>query len=102
MFQITDTVARPNNLLVQNTYSWQTPEDVLYYALNIARYTQFNFEADTCLISGRIEQNDPQWRILAKYFPNIKLSKRPPSYDYCHELDTLPLHAYFHLFSAQF
>ncbi|HMS51615.1 MAG: DUF3822 family protein [Sphingobacteriales bacterium] len=96
------TVARPNNLLVQNTYSWQTPEDVLYYALNIARYTQFNFEADTCLISGRIEQNDPQWRILAKYFPNIKLSKRPPSYDYCHELDTLPLHAYFHLFSAQF
>ena len=92
-------VIEGKNLLFYNTFNYQTPEDFIYYLLFVYEQLQVNPETIEAIFLGEIEKNSEIYTLTQKYIRTVKFGERSDNADYSYQLQTLPKHFYFTLFS---
>jgi Protein of unknown function (DUF3822) len=80
------TVERNGNWLLLQSYSYHTPEDVLYYILNSMQQLELTQEETTVYLQGMIDQQSALYDVLYLYILNLKLKDElqfsfPPATD---------------------
>ncbi len=86
-------------LLFYNTFNHHSAEDFIYYVLFACEQLQLNPENIELILLGEIERKSTLFTIAQKYIRNIKFGERKADVDYSYQLQTLPKHFYFTLFS---
>ncbi|RXK58052.1 DUF3822 family protein [Lacibacter luteus] len=69
------TAERAGKWLLLQSYSYQTPEDVLYYILNTMEQQQLSQEETTVLLQGYINQHSVLYDVLYNYILNLQLKE---------------------------
>lgn len=92
-------VTEGKNLLLYNSFTYQTSEDFIYYLLFACEQLKLNPEKLDLVILGEIERNSAIFSILHKYVRNISFGERSDSFEYSHVLNELPKHFYYNLFN---
>lgn len=93
-------LAEGKSLLFYNTFHYRTVEDFMYYLLFVCEQLQLNPENIETTFIGEIEKTSAYYTMAYKYIRNIKFGERNDSTDYAYQLQTLPKHFYFNLFSG--
>ena len=65
-------VTRANKLMMAQTFSYETPADVIYYLLDTCREFSFTQETVRVAISGLIDQQSGLYRELYNYFLHLR------------------------------
>jgi hypothetical protein len=68
-------VLKENTVLLAQTYSYATPEDVLYKLLKISSHFALPQEGVQILLSGMIEERSALFKEMYQYFLHIEFSK---------------------------
>lgn len=85
-----------------NTFQHHSAEDFMYYLLFACEQLQLNPENMEVVLLGEIERNSALYNVAQKYIRNLKFAERKVDIDYSYQLQTLPKHSYFTLFSNYF
>ena len=85
------TVERNGNWLMLQSYSYQTPEDVLYYLLNVMQQLDLSQEETTVYLQGMIDQHSALYDVLYSYILNLQL-KDELHYSFPTATDEHPVH----------
>jgi hypothetical protein len=85
------TVERNGNWLLLQSYSYQTPEDVLYYLLNVMQQLDLSQEETTVYLQGMIDQHSALYDVLYSYILNLQL-KDELHYSFPTATDEHPVH----------
>lgn len=80
------TIERNGNWLLLQSYSYHTPEDVLYYILNAMQQLDLTQEETTVYLQGMIDQHSALYDVLYLYILNLRLKDElkfsfPPATD---------------------
>jgi hypothetical protein len=86
-------------LFFYNTFNHHSAEDFIYYLLFSCEQLQLNPENIEIILLGEIEKNSALYAIAQKYIRNIRWGERKSNVDYSYQLQSLPKHYYFTLFS---
>lgn len=70
-------VFKENKLQLAQTYHFQVPEDVSYFALNICKQLQLNVKQVQIEVEGMIDLVSPLYVELEKYFLQVNTSANP-------------------------
>lgn len=92
-------VIEGKNLIFYNTFHHHSAEDFMYYLLFACEQLQLNPENMELVLLGEIERNSALYNLAQKYIRTIKFGERKGDVDYSYQLQTLPKHSYFTLFS---
>ncbi len=93
-------VVHNEKLLLVQVYEQNTPEDVLYYLLNILQQNNLRSEETTLELSGNIEIKTPLYENLKKVFPKISFENLEEEYAFVPDFDKYQKHyltPYFNL-----
>jgi hypothetical protein len=66
-------VVKNNQLLMSNTFSYETREDFIYYLLFSAEQLQLDPEEFELYLLGNIDENSPLYDVCYTYIKNLKL-----------------------------
>lgn len=69
------TAEQGGKWLLLQSYSYQTPEDVLYYILNTMQQLQLEQEETTVVLQGYINQHSALYDVLYSYILNLQLKE---------------------------
>ncbi len=65
-------IVKSSKLLLAQTYSYTTPEDVLYYLLKCCAYLDLSQQESSLQVSGLIDSDSALYKELNQYFLNIE------------------------------
>ncbi|SFJ35995.1 DUF3822 family protein [Myroides guanonis] len=68
-------VAKNSKLQLFNTYSYQTPEDFIYYLLFTYEQLQLNPDEHQLILFGTINKSDNRFKIAYEYIRNIEIKE---------------------------
>jgi len=88
-----------NKLVFNNTFTYITKEDLLYFVLFSFEQLKLSTENIEVILFGAIEKDDEYFNLLYDYIRNLKLGKRPHQFTFPIEFDSLAEHKYFGLFT---
>ena len=97
--KVTITFFRKNKLVFNNTFTYITKEDLLYFVLFSFEQLKLSTENIEVILFGAIEKDDEYFNLLYDYIRNLKLGKRPHQFNFPAEFDSLAEHKYFGLFT---
>ncbi len=83
-----------------NTFHYTTETDLLYYLLFVTEQLKINSEESPLYLSGRIENNSEQGRLLNTYFRFVELIPETNERRFTAVFDGAPLHHYFDLLNV--
>lgn len=86
------------DLLLYNTFAYQTNEDMLYYIINASHQMGLSLEEDHFIIYGEIEAGDVRHQLLEPYISHLELGQRPANKMYCTALDKISENQHLGLF----
>ncbi|GAB4334270.1 MAG: hypothetical protein OHK0038_11120 [Flammeovirgaceae bacterium] len=99
-----------NNLLVSilegeqlkfiNSFTFKSPNDLVYYLLLVAQEYKLNPEKEMLTIWGDINEKSPMADLVHSYFKNVVFGMRPEGLKFGFIFDELPNHQAFDIFSA--
>lgn len=69
------TVEKNGNWLLLQSYDYRTPEDVLYYLLNVMQQLGLSQEETTVYLQGMIDQRSALYDVLYNYILNLQLKE---------------------------
>ncbi|MBX7203232.1 MAG: DUF3822 family protein [Bacteroidia bacterium] len=101
-FYLDVIVLKDNKLLFCNTFSFQSPEDFIYFLLLVYDRLALDREQVALHLAGEIESGSAIYSQCFKYFRTLDFCQRQPAYPVPpagDTEDTLPEHAYFTLLS---
>jgi hypothetical protein len=87
-------VFKENKLLLCQTITYTTPEDVLYYLLKCCRQSGLSQQQTKVFLSGLIEQDSAVYRELYKYFINLEFESLSGEIKLTDALNIHPQHYY--------
>jgi Protein of unknown function (DUF3822) len=87
-------VFEKNKLLLAQTFSYNTPEDVLYYLLRCCRELNIPKDKVSLSLSGLIEKDSAVYRELYKYFIHIEFDNLYGQVKLSEALQVHPVHYY--------
>jgi hypothetical protein len=93
-------VIEGKNLVFYNTFNYYSPEDFIYYLLFSCEQLHLNPEKIELSLQGDIDRSSALYALIQKYIRTIKFAERSSGFEYSHQLQSLPLHAYFTLFNS--
>lgn len=96
-FQI--AVFNREQLLIWNTFEYQTAKGFLYFVLLIIQQLKMNVETAQVFIGGELTKESEIYQFLFAYIRNIEFLKRTSHYQFDSNFDLQPNHANFDLFS---
>jgi hypothetical protein len=85
-------VLNENQLQLLRSFSYSSPEDVLYYLLKICQQTGLSQQEVKIILSGLIEKDSTIFRELYKYFIHLEFEKLPGEISIAGELAECPQH----------
>lgn len=90
---------KDGQLLINQGYDYDTPEDVAWWLLNVV--TQWGLQAEELpvLVSGLVETQSPMFTEIQKYFLHVDLDQRPSLFQYDFSFDNYPQHFFSPIFS---
>ena len=97
--KVTITFFKENKLVFNNTFTYITKEDLLYFVLFSFEQLRLSTEKIEVILFGAIEKDDEYFNLLYDYIRNLKLGKRPHQFNFPAEFDSLAEHKYFGLFT---
>lgn len=83
---------RNGQLLLTQTFMYQTPEDAAYYLLLMCRQWSVNPSEMRLLVSGLLDTQSALCTELMKYFGNVEYESLPPEYEPNPVLEEFPPH----------
>ena len=92
-------VSENKKLLLLNSYSWQTNEDVLYFTLFVCEQLELNPDKFLLTVTGDIEERSALFKLLSKYIRNINIPEQPSSLSNAYPENDLPFHHYAMLYN---
>ncbi len=93
---------KENKLLLFNSYSFQSPEDFIYYPLFITEQFQLNTENLLVKVSGLINKEMNEFQMLWKYFQFVDFCGKDSRSEYSYRLDgEMNTHQFLTLFAAR-
>ena len=97
-----DVIASENGkLLLANVYTYQSPEDFIYFLLFAAEQLKLNPEKFELEISGEVEEKSAIAAIANKYVRNVKFADRQNG-RYSEGFSQFPKHYHYNLFALHF
>ena len=87
-------VLKGNKLKLAKTYSYSSPDDVLYYLLKVVHQLGLSQQETILFLSGLIEKDSAVYRELYKYFINVEFDSLSGDVKLSKELTTHPDHYY--------
>jgi hypothetical protein len=97
-----DVVASENGkLLLANVYTYQSPEDFIYFLLFAAEQLKLNPEKFELEISGEVEEKSAISAIAGKYIRHVKFADRQNG-RYAEGFNQFPKHFHYNLFALHF
>jgi Protein of unknown function (DUF3822) len=89
------------NLVFANSYTFKTPQDVLYFLLNV--YEQFKLSpALTPLsMSGTLTESSDIFKFVFRYIANVQFLSFPSYFRLGQQFTGIPPHFYFDLFAVK-
>lgn len=85
------TVEKNGRWLLLQSYSYHTPEDVLYYILNAMEQLGLSQEETTVYVQGMIDQRSALYDVLYNYILNLQL-KNELEFQFPETTDEQPIH----------
>ncbi len=92
-------VTRGRMLLLYNTFSYDSAEELVYYVLFVCEQLHLNPDHIMVQCIGAIKETDTAYQIAKKYIRNIFLASRPETYEYSDSFNEFPEPLHFNLFS---
>ncbi len=83
-----------------NTFKYDNPEDVIYYALSVMQ--EFDVKASAAAISfyGDVVKDSAVYKNAEKYISEVSLGERPKLFYFNYEFDEIPSQWHFETFCA--
>ncbi len=98
--EMTIALVHNEKLMLIQTYEQNTPEDALYYLLNVLQQHKLRTEEATIELSGNIEIKTPLYENIKKVFPKISFDNLSEDYVFAADFADYPKHfltPYFNL-----
>ena len=95
------TTFKNAKLIFNNSFSFDTKEDILYYTLFAFEQLKLDTETVNVTLYGEIIEGDENYQLLYEYLRNIKLSSRPNNLNFSSEFNELKEHQFYGLFSQK-
>lgn len=92
-------IIRSRQIELCNWFSFESPEELVYYLLFICEQLHLNPETVELLFTGETGRDEAAFQLAEKYLRNTALIERPSTYQYPEVFDAIPAHRYFQLFS---
>lgn len=92
--EISVLVLNENRLLLAKTYSYSSPDDVLYHLLKVVHQLGLSQKEIKLSLSGLIEKDSAIYRELYKYFINVEFDSLTGDVKLAEALKTHPEHYY--------
>ncbi|MBL0343457.1 MAG: DUF3822 family protein [Bacteroidetes bacterium] len=92
-------VTRGKEILLYNSYDFESPEEMVYYILFVCEQLHLNPEIVDVSFCGEIEASDAAYVLTNKYIRNTQFAERPEHYAYSSVFNSIPTHYHFNLFS---
>mgnify|MGYP001328796877 CR=1 FL=1 len=93
------TIFKNGRLLFNNSFSFSTKEDILYYTLFSFEQLKLSTENIEVELFGRINKEDEKYKILYDYIRNISFGKDITGVLFANEFKNIDKHQYYALFS---
>ena len=90
------------SLVYYNSFNYFSAEDFLYYLLFVCEQLHLNPETQQLFLLGEIERNSSLFSLIQKYIRTVTFLNRFSSVEYSYQLQTLPIHSYFSLFTNNY
>jgi Protein of unknown function (DUF3822) len=84
-----------------NSFSFKTPQDVIYYLLNCYEQFKLNPEVTPLSISGSLTEHSDIFKYIYRYIRHIGFVPTPPYFRFGQQFTGIPAHFYFDLFSVK-
>jgi hypothetical protein len=94
-------VNKGRNLVFHNSYSYQSPEDYVYFILHVCEKLGLNTEKVKVVMIGEVARQSAIHNITLKYLRQVTFGSRPGLYKYSYIFEDIPAHFYFGLFSQE-
>ncbi len=94
-------ISENGKLLLSNVYTYQSPEDFIYFLLFAAEQLKLNPESFDLEISGEVEEKSALTAMVNKYVRNVKFAERQDG-RYSEGFNQFPKHYHYNLFAAHF
>jgi len=95
-------ITENKNLIFQNSFSYKTKEDFIYYVLFVFQQLKINPETANFILLGEIEKDSSIYKILYKYIRNITFGERNKNFFYSDVFNEIPSHFYHNLLNVNF
>ena len=92
--ELTVVVLDGYKLLLAQTFSYETPEDILYHLLSVCQQLELSQQAVKVVLSGLIEKDSSIYRELYKYFIHLDFDGLYGQVKLAEELKVNPDHYY--------
>ena len=93
------TVFKNEKLIFNNSFNFETKEDILYFTLFSFEQLKLNTNTVNTLLFGDITKDDDNFKLLYEFIRKIKFGGRPDQLKFPFEFNTLENQKYFGLFS---
>jgi len=87
-------------LVLLNTFSCKTPEDILYHTLNTYEQLQLNPENEKLVLAGSVDSDSDICKLLFRYIRQVEFADRPSVASFSYVFDALPPQSYHSLFTT--
>lgn len=94
-------IVENGKLLLSNVFTYQSPEDFIYFLLFAAEQLKLNPEKFELEISGEVEEKSALSAIANKYVRNVKFAERQTG-RYSEGFSQFPQHYHYNLFAVHF
>jgi Protein of unknown function (DUF3822) len=88
------------DLVFANSFSFKTPQDVIYYLLNCYEQFKLNPEVTPLSISGSLTEHSDIFKFVYRYIRHISFVPTPAYFRFGQQFTGIPAHFYFDLFSV--
>jgi hypothetical protein len=92
-------VTEGKKLLLCNTFSYRSAEDLLYYILFVCEQLEVNPEMAETILCGEIEKESAVYKLLVKYIRNVSFATQTNAVEFSYGFSELPQHFYYTVFS---
>jgi hypothetical protein len=97
---IIDILVHQNKKLhLLNSFTYQTPEDILYYTLFVCEQLEINPAESELKIGGRVQNNSALTHLLGNYFSEITVWKKPSGLSLRFNGSDVPYHEFSVLYN---
>jgi hypothetical protein len=73
-----------------NSFSFQNPDDVVYYLIFVLEQLKFNPESMPLVLLGNVEKGGALFELLYRYIRHIEFGRRNETYKYSYLFGQVP------------